>query len=130
MSQDTDLTRGGHTYSMSCDTIEVTSMSPPMKVDPTWEEVDDHGHAHRADGDTYGYVVTESWVDADGDDRDNGAYRCTTCGDEVALRFVVDDSKGWAGGVRQFVRGMTHYYRDGVEITLDEWAAATHGAST
>lgn len=87
MSQDTDLTRGGHTYSMSCDTIEVTSMSPPMKVDPTWEEVDDHGHAHRADGDTYGYVVTESWVDADGDDRDNGAYRCTTC--EAVLAHVL-----------------------------------------
>lgn len=113
-------------FSTYADMVDVTSLSRP---DETWEHIDQQGHRHRwefADGSrvynprvtatlpTLRYVIDDTWIDEDGDERTVGHHECITCGEHVDPRRTADTC-------RQFVPGLLHCFVDGKPVSLEDF---------
>jgi len=109
------LAADGRTFGMECDQIEVT---PWMERAPSWRYTDPAGHRHSyGDAGTYVWVVTDRWINDDGDEDEEGEYRCVQCG--AVVRPGMQSPM-----TRSFIPGLRHFLLDGEEVDPDTFAAA------
>jgi hypothetical protein len=112
-----------HTYRIDYEEIEVTSNLPSW--DPNWRFIDVAGHWH--DGNWKLLIWAQDdpedepfWLDVDGDEHNaDGHLECKLCGEWIFPRLLPPSM------FREFIRGMARYYIDDVQVTQEEFRAAT-----
>lgn len=117
----------GHTYEVTCDLIDVTSMSRP---DTDWRYICGEGGMHswfvdqaparRYEGELRYTVPTLRWVKdgvgyfEDGEPYDIGHHECAQCGEHIEPRFTADTNT-------VYMRGIEHYTIDDVSVSKEEF---------
>jgi len=120
--------KDGHTYEMTRELLDVSSMHRP---DLNWKYADPAGHGHFwfCDGDaanepynpskTYTLPTLEqvrdgSWFDEDGEEHPLWHWECTRCAAHIEPGYKADDT-------RQFIAGLATYRIDGEVVSKDEF---------
>jgi hypothetical protein len=112
----------GHSYVVEVDAIEVTGFS--MKPDPNWTYLDRAGHLHDH---SRALLITVQdnpddppfYFDEDGEEYNAPDHlECSICHEHIDPGLIPPSP------YREFIQGMTRYYRDGEPITPEEYAAA------
>lgn len=125
--------KNGHTFEMTRDMIDVTSMCRP---DTSWKSTDKEGHEHRwyeeiLEGELKGdlipateynpqakYVVPSVMeiVDVPATDEypEEVHYECKQCGEVIHSGMTSDPMEVW-------VAGMIHYKVDGLPVSKEEF---------
>jgi hypothetical protein len=113
----------GPVYRWEHETIDVSSISP--RRDPNWRYTDRAGHEHDVRGELLVRVQDDPGdppfiFDSDGEEYNAPDHlECRLCGEHITPDIVGPSP------FQECIMGPVHYYRDDVEISEDEFHAAT-----